>query len=423
MCVCVCTRLTSPWREWSGRRRLEGGSSTLRGPGTGACERLEETHRHTHKRTLGEVSGLGSNELFALLVLWEPGIKRRDTLDTSRTLLFPPCRRNVCVCVCDAAVCVGPSTGSWCRQLVSLVYSTRVTSCGKKRSPHFENTHRHTPKHAHKQTISTYFISTFSRNVFQQKKHRQLDSVPSHSKYPVSLCLPLCALQRKSFVNRQHLALSAARLLTCVCSRGMLSMTVIWPRLRACFRTPSHYKSGRQECDWVSRPVSPLRSFLPSLSLSHHALPPSSSSSPPSSFSCSPPPFHWADLLSRSFSPLFYLLPLCSPLSQASLLHYNSFPSLTHPSQNYWITLRSLPDSLSPPPLPRLVFCFTSMTNTRKQAGRVAPTTKPFSHLSHIHHFNPPVKLISYFPLLLFWFPLSFLCNNACMWYMIKSYA
>lgn len=313
MCVCVCTRLTSPWREWSGRRRLEGGSSTLRGPGTGACERLEETHRHTHKHTLGEVSGLRSNELFALLVLWEPGIKRRDTLDTSRTLLFPPCRRNVCVCVCDAAVCVGPSTGSWCRQLVSLVYSTRVTSCGKKRSPHFENTHRHTPKHAHKQTISTYFISTFSRNVFQQKKHRQLDSVPSHSKYPVSLGLPLCALQRKSFVNRQHLALSAARLLTCVCSRGMLSMTVIWPRLRACFRTPSHYKSGRQECDWVSRPVSPLRSFLPSLSLSHHALPPSSSSSPPpSSFSCSPPPFHWADLLSRSFSPLFYLLPLCS---------------------------------------------------------------------------------------------------------------
>lgn len=126
-----------------------------------------------------------------------------------------------------------------------------------------------------------------------------------------------------------------------------------------------------------------------------------------------------------SFSQfLTSLLPFTSlfPLSQASLLHYNSFPFLTHPSQNYWITLRSLPDSLSPPPLPRLVFCFTSMTNTRKQTGRVAPTTKPFSHLSHIHHFNPPVKLISYFPLLLFWFPLSFLCNNACMWYMIKSY-
>lgn len=39
---------------------------------------------------------------------------------------------------------------------------------------------------------------------------------------PLSDCLSLCALQRKSFVNRQHLAFSATGLLTCVCNRGML---------------------------------------------------------------------------------------------------------------------------------------------------------------------------------------------------------
>ena len=152
------------------------------------------------------------------------------------------CATMLCVCVLDPPL--GADVTSWFHWFIQHELQAVV-----KRSPHFKNTHRHTPKHAHKQTISTYFISTFSRNVFQQKKHRQRDSVPSHSKYPVSLCLPLCALQRKSFVNRQHLTLSAARLLTCVCSRGMLSMTVIWPRLRACFRTPSHHKSGRQECD------------------------------------------------------------------------------------------------------------------------------------------------------------------------------
>lgn len=46
--LCVCVRLTSPWREWSDRHRLEGGSSTLRGPGIGACERLEDTHTYNN---------------------------------------------------------------------------------------------------------------------------------------------------------------------------------------------------------------------------------------------------------------------------------------------------------------------------------------------------------------------------------------
>lgn len=118
-------------------------------------------------------------------------------------------------------------------------------------------------------------------------------------------------------------------------------MTVIWPRLRACFRTPSHYKSGRQECDWVSRPVSPLRSFLPS--------PPSFCPTTP--FLPSPLlphpflmpsalPLPRCSMFLSSFSPLFYLLPIFSLLPELllfSLHHYrpflshHPFPGFIHP--------------------------------------------------------------------------------------------
>lgn len=125
-------------------------------------------------------------------------------------------------------------------------------------------------------------------------------------------------------------------------------MTVIWPRLRACFRTPSHHKSGRQECDSVSRPVSPLRAFRPSLRLSRHALPPFSS--PPSSFLTALRPSTVQTLLllvSSSFSPLFYLLPpfpsFITTLSPPSPIL--PFPEFIHPPI---LLLWSLPDSSSP---------------------------------------------------------------------------
>lgn len=181
MCVCVCTRLTSPWREWSGRRRLEGGSSTLRGPGTGACERLEETHRHTHKRTLGEVSGLGSNELFALLVLWEPGIKRRDTLDTSRTLLFPPCRRNVCVCVCAMLLCVldpplGADVASWFHWFIQHELQAVV-----KKGPHILKTHTDTHPNMHTNKPSRHTSSLLLAEMFSNKRNTDSSTLCPHT--------------------------------------------------------------------------------------------------------------------------------------------------------------------------------------------------------------------------------------------------
>lgn len=133
-----------------------------------------------------------------------------------------------------------------------------------------------------------------------------------------------CALQRKSFVNGQHLALSAARLLTCVCSGGMLSMTVIWPRLQACFGTPSHYKSGRQECGWVSRPVSPLRPSL--LCLSRHALPPTSSPSSASVTALHPSTRPSYFSLSHLFSPLPMLFLFPPPSLQPMPFPLPSFP-------------------------------------------------------------------------------------------------
>ena len=168
--------------------------------------------------------------------------------------------------------------------------------------------------------------------------------MPSHSKYS----LPLCALQRKSFVNRQHLALSVARLLTCVCSTGMLQMTVIWPWLQACFRTPSRYKSGRQECEWVNTPISPLRSFHPSLppSVPPHPSSPLLSSVIPS---YGPPPLPLSRrfqllvlvLILTPFSPLTSLLPpsCTSPSFITDLRSFcsffnnyiNQFPKYTYP--------------------------------------------------------------------------------------------
>lgn len=79
MCVCVHKRLTSPWREWSVQHRLEGGSSTLKGLGTGVYEHLEDTHTHIR---WGHHSGL-----LALLAAWEPGIKQKDAV----TILFSSC--------------------------------------------------------------------------------------------------------------------------------------------------------------------------------------------------------------------------------------------------------------------------------------------------------------------------------------------
>lgn len=70
----------------------------------------------------------------------------------------------------------------------------------------------------------------------------------------------------------------------------MLWMTVIWPWLQACFRTPSRYKSGQQECKWVSAPISPLRSFLLLFTRYRHTSPfPLLPSASPFLPYCSPP--------------------------------------------------------------------------------------------------------------------------------------
>lgn len=108
-------------------------------------------------------------------------------------------------------------------------------------------------------------------------------------------------------------------------------MTVIWPRLRACFRTPSHYKSQRQECDWVSRPVSPLRSLsvpprpssllLSSVILSYCPPPLQYPGSPTPCFCPRPHPFVTFYL---SFTPLFsasctFVLPPSLQISEVVL--------------------------------------------------------------------------------------------------------
>lgn len=113
-------------------------------------------------------------------------------------------------------------------------------------------------------------------------------------------------------------------------------MTVIWPRLRACFRTPSHYKSGRQECDWVSRPVSPLRSVLLSLPLSV----------------CPATPFHCPDPPTSRFRPshlyfTFYLSFVSSVLPPplqlfsfpSSILPFRPFPEFIHPPISFTFIL------------------------------------------------------------------------------------
>lgn len=80
-----------------------------------------------------------------------------------------------------------------------LVYSTGVEGFGqnhifKNMSSPFGAVGRggsHRLKHTRKQTV---FISTLGqkkkKNVVEQKKHRQFDSVPSRSKYTVSLFVP-----------------------------------------------------------------------------------------------------------------------------------------------------------------------------------------------------------------------------------------
>lgn len=117
------------------------------------------------------------------------------------------------------------------------------------------------------------------------------------------------------------------------------------------------------------------------------------------------------------FTSLFPSFPGFPPSLQLFSFPHPSFPELL----NYFTVSPRFIVASSSASSGFLLYLHDKYTPC-KQTGRVAPTTKPFSHLSHIHHFYPPVKLISYFPLLLFWFPLSFLCNNACMWYMIKSY-
>lgn len=90
-------------------------------------------------------------------------------------------------------------------------------------------------------------------------------------------------------------------------------MTVIWPRLRACFGTPSRYKSGWQERDWVSRPVSPLN--------------PSSHSSV-----CPTTPFLPSPLVPHpspgALHPPTVRVPLIARLCPASHPHLDPFASL-----------------------------------------------------------------------------------------------
>lgn len=165
-------------------------------------------------------------------------------------------------------------------------------------------------------------------------------------------------------------------------------------------------------------------------------LPPLPQSVPPRPSSVRPPPpplLHpFLAALHPSTGQTFFLA--VSHLSFTFYLSVPSFPGFPPSLQLFSFTHPSFPELLNYfTVFPRFIVASSSASSgfllylhdkytPCKQTGRVAPTTKPFSHLSHIHHFNPPVKLISYFPLLLFWFPLSFLCNNACMWYMIKSY-
>lgn len=141
-----------------------------------------------------------------------------------------------------------------------------------------------------------------------------------------------------------------------------------------------------------------------SVDLSHHSDPSSPPSvcpttpflpspPPPSSFSCSPPPFHWAELLSRSFSPLFYLLPLVSP-----------FPRLL----SFITTL-----FLSSPILPRITVLLYGLSRLQCRPLLCLPwfTPKPFSHLSHISSycknslFQPSSWANKLFCPLFSWFP------------------
>lgn len=167
-----------------------------------------------------------------------------------------------------------------------------------------------------------------------------------------------------------------------------------------------------------------------SVDLSHHSDPSSPPSVCPTTPFLRPPPppllLHpFLAALHPSTGQTFFLA--VSHLSFTFYLSVPSFPGFPPSLQLFSFPHPSFPELLNYFTVsPRFIVASSSASSgfllylhdkytPCKQTGRVAPTTKPFSHLSHIHHFYPPVKLISYFPLLLFWFPLSFLCNNACM--------
>lgn len=121
-------------------------------------------------------------------------------------------------------------------------------------------------------------------------------------------------------------------------------MTVIWPRLWACFGTPSRYKSGWQERDWVSRPVSPLNPsshssvcpttpFLPSPLVPH-----------PSPGALHPPTVR-VPLIARlcpASHPILTLLPLCFPSFASHPLSLKT-PFILFPSSLHLHSLSSSP--------------------------------------------------------------------------------
>lgn len=87
----------------------------MRGPGIGACERLEETETQTHK-VRSTASGPESTHLLGLLVVWEPGIKHQ-TAPLHRSPTPTP-------------------TPTLCPLRVILCVKVDETQCWRPRSPH-----------------------------------------------------------------------------------------------------------------------------------------------------------------------------------------------------------------------------------------------------------------------------------------------
>lgn len=110
---------------------------------------------HTLIRSGHPPPGPESKGLLELLLVWEPGIKHKDALYSTHTLLFPSYHVFLCVCVWRTAL--GADVASW------FPWFT-LHKLGAVSKPTFEkhttDTGRHAPKHTN--SPSLLLAATFS---------------------------------------------------------------------------------------------------------------------------------------------------------------------------------------------------------------------------------------------------------------------